>query len=63
MTPEEIEAERVKFEVMLKRKHPHSRLKRTGLIYRDSYITTVWDGWLARAEQAKLDDEAREVKA
>ena len=63
MTPEEIKAERVNFEAWVTEKLSFPRLEMILGRYLDPRTITGWQAWLARAEKAKLDDEAREVGA
>lgn len=52
MTPDQIEAERVRFEAWMRTYRYQCGLMRIS----DSYVSTstffAWEGWLARAEQA-----------
>ena len=68
LTPDEIETERVEFEAWAIQTPRYGggfrlRLKRSGELY-ESWIThCACEAWLARAEQAKRDNEAREAGA
>ena len=62
LTQEEIELERLDFEAWATESLSFPRLDMNLDRYVDPYTHTRWQGWLARAEQAKRDNEAKEAK-
>lgn len=51
MTPDQIEAERTKFEAAWQRDFPDSLMIREGDSYRSAILFHTWSGWLMKAEQ------------
>ena len=63
LTPQEIELERVDFEAWAKKRSMDlSGSKDKRKWYKTLPTFYAWQSWLARAEQAKRDNEAKEAK-